>query len=56
MSENSGVRLAPGFSTTGIGRWATVELLGDKLLSFRVSSCQFGFCFSECVRICPTVY
>ena len=43
-------------STTGFGRWATVELLGDKLLSF---SCQFmsvRVVFSECMRIGPTVY
>ena len=28
-----------------LGRWATVELLGDKLLIFRVSSRQFGILF-----------
>ena len=38
-----------------LGRWATVELLGDKFLSFHVSSCQFRVRFSERVRICPTV-
>ena len=39
-----------------LGRWATVELLGDKFLSIHVNACQFVILDSfPAFKDCPTV-